>query len=74
MALERVPDEPPYTMARLVHTALEVGMDPKTWSVPPELRPDTVESSITATQQMPGRERRELPNVGPNRETPSPGR
>jgi hypothetical protein len=74
LALERVPDEPIYTMARLVNTALEVGMDPKTWSVPPELRPDPIESSIAATQRMPGRERCELPKVAPNRETPSPGR
>lgn len=74
VALERVPDEPTYTMARLVNTALEVGMNPKTWSVPPELRPDAVESSTVTTQPMPGRERRDPPNHAPNRETPSPGR
>jgi hypothetical protein len=74
LALERVPDEPPYTMARLVNTALEVGMDPKTWSVPPELRPEPVESSIATTQPTPGRKRRDPPNLGPNRDTPSPGR
>ena len=74
LALQRVPDAPPYTMARLVNTALEIGMDPKTWSVPPELRPNPVEGSIATTQPIPGRPRREPPNVGPNRETPSPGR
>ena len=73
IALERVPDESLYTMARLVNTALEVGLDPKTWSVPPELRPEPVESSI-ATRPMPGRERRDPPNLAPNRETPSPSR
>ncbi|WP_457255974.1 DUF4192 domain-containing protein [Pedococcus sp. P5_B7] len=72
VALERVPDEPIYTMARLVNTALEVGLNPKTWSVPPELRPDAVESSIATTQPVSGRERRDPPNLAPNRETPRP--
>lgn len=74
VALQRVPDEPPYTMARLVNTALEVGVNPKSWSVPAELRPDPVESSIATKQPMPARERRDPPCLGPNRETPSPGR
>jgi hypothetical protein len=74
LALERVPEEPPYTMARLVHTALEVGMDPKMWSVPPELRPGPIASSVATTRPSPGNERRDLPNLGPNRTRPSPGR
>jgi hypothetical protein len=74
LALERVPDEPPYTMARLVNTALELGMDPKTWSTPPELRSEPVEDSIATKQPMPGRERRHPPNLGTNRDTPSPSR
>lgn len=74
LALERVPDEPPYTMAKLVSAALQVGMDPKTWSVPPALRPEPVESSIATAQPPPGRERRDPPNLGPNRDTPSPSR
>jgi hypothetical protein len=74
LALERVPHEPPYPMARLVKTALEVGMDPKTWSVPPELRPEPVETSITGRHPMPGRERRDPPNPRSDRDTPSPSR
>ena len=73
-ALERVPDEPPYAMARLVNAALAVGMDPKTWSVPPELRPEPIESPIAAPQPMPRRERQEPPHLGPNRQAPSPNR
>ena len=74
LALERVPDEPPYTMAKLVSAALQVGMDPKTWSVPPALQPEPVERSIARAQPPPGRERHDPPNLGPNRETPSPSR
>jgi hypothetical protein len=74
MALERVPDDPPYSMARLVTMALTVGMDPKGWSLPPELRPQPVEDAIVTGKSTAGRERAEPPRLGADRDTPSPGR
>ena len=40
LALEGVPSGTPYPMAKLIDLALQTGMDPKLWKVPPELRVD----------------------------------
>lgn len=73
VALDRVPTDPPYTMARLIDSALTGGMDPGTWQVPARMRGPDPQPNTTAARPTPGRDRHGAPRLGPGREPPCPG-
>jgi hypothetical protein len=73
VALDRVPAGQNYPMARLLATALEVGMHPTTWDPPCRVTSEWSPGSI-APQPRSSREGREPQKPSRRRDNPSPGR
>lgn len=65
IALDRVPSGTTYQMARLIHMALELGMDPRTWDIPDHAGPPGQDTSTPPRSVGLSHEIREPPKPAP---------